>query len=646
MKSFIKPFENFIENTGRGLIYIDETGHVACYSMLARKITSIVGAGDMKHDAGKLEDGDIVVIADNELGNDDDMTPADLASIGVVNKRIKLGSAILAVGVYRTKEGTYPKPEYKYANDYNTNSSLIMNVDYLGHKIYAEVNFSERKLIIEVDRHSVSMEYFESIGHMMVLSGKTGEIKFFQALGYGYRKEEIGKLLRGHRFVAKITDGSSSQDGEQLVGRHYEDGIFDESFVEKIRSSLADVKDIIESGVFEIHQRPFYITFLRFRQWSVFDGIFIIITDPADFAHLVEVQGGLIKQVERFQRGKRFTTIPMDEAKNVEGLAGTTSSILEVKQLAYRASKGKFNVLITGESGTGKTRLAREIHDLSGTARPFVEVNCSAIPVNLFESELFGYVGGAFTGASEKGKKGYFEEANGGTIFLDEIGEIPTTLQAKLLQVLQTKKIYRVGSAKPIDVDVRVIASTNTNIKEAVTNGSFREDLYYRLDVFPIAVPALRERKGDIRELAELFLKQTCKEYGLELKRLSEDAYEKILSYDWPGNVRELENTIMRAVAICESSVIYEDYIYLDAPHARKGGDERSDQEAVRMGHGKSFLEETELPRTLKEMMEEYEKKSIMEAIKRSAGNKPLAMKELGLTRTSFYDKIKKYSID
>lgn len=644
MKSFIKPFENFIENTGRGLIYIDETGHVASYSMLARKITNIVGAGDMKHSSGKIEEGDIVVIADNELGNDDDMTPEDLASIGVVNKRIKMGSAILAVGTYRTKEGTYPKSEYKYANNYSTNSSFLMNVNYLGHKINAEINFRERFLSINVDGYSVGMNYFESIGHMVVLDGKTGEIKFFQALGYGYRKEEIGKLLRGKSFVAKITDGSSSQEGEQLVGRQYEDGIFDERFEEKIRTSLAGVKDIIESGVFEIHQRPFYITFLRFKQWSPFDGIYIIITDPADFTHLVEEQGGLIKQVEKFQRGKIFNPIQGNEGEMVEGLAGTTSSILEVKQLAYRASKGKFNVLITGESGTGKTRLAREIHDLSGTARPFVEVNCSAIPENLFESELFGYVGGAFTGASEKGKKGYFEEANGGTIFLDEIGEIPTTLQVKLLQVLQTKKIYRVGSTKPIDVDVRVIASTNTNIKEAVSKGSFREDLYYRLDVFPIEVPALRERKGDIRELAELFLNQTCKEYGIERKRLSEDAYEKILSYDWPGNVRELENAIMRAVAICESSVIYEDFIYLDAPHAKKtrgdkgdanGDDEYDDHK------GEEFTPQG----SLKTRLVEYEKEMIEDSLKRHPGNKTRAMKELGLTKTVFYDKLKKYGL-
>lgn len=623
MKDYIKPLEDFIENSGRGLIYIDEQGSIISYSTLARKITGILSAGDMKHDAGSIEEGDIVIIADNELGTDDDMSPEDLAYIGIENKRIRTGTAILGVGSYRKNGGSYPKSQYKYANNYSTNGSLSINVSYLGHRVSASIDFANRTINIDVDGVAIEMNYFESVGHMVVLDGETGKMKFFQARGYGYRKEEIGKLLRGRPFVEKVAEGTSTQEGEQLVGKKYNDGVFDENFLQIIKGLFDDVKDVIKSGVYEIHQRPFYINFIRVRQRCDFDGVYILIMDYADFNNLVAQQGNLIKQMERIQRGKNVVPFKEDALEHISGLVGRTASILEVKQLANRASKGKFNVLITGESGTGKTRLAREIHNLSGTARPFVEVNCSAIPQNLFESELFGYVGGAFTGASEKGKKGYFEEANGGTIFLDEIGEIPTTLQAKLLQVLQTKQIYRVGSTKPIDVDVRVIASTNTNIKEAVEKGTFREDLYYRLDVFPIHVPPLRERKGDIRELTEVFLERTCEEYGVERKRLSEDAYEKIFSYNWPGNVRELENAIMRAVAICESSVIYEDFIYLDPLNHRE------DREGG----------------NLKSRMEALEKELIRDAIQRNGGNKSAAMRELGITKTILYEKLKRYGM-
>ena len=636
MDDYISTLENIIENSGRGLIYIDEKGIIRAYSRLARKATGIILESDNVHQGGVITDGDVVIIADNEIGNDDDLNLTDLEYIGISDKDIKLGDSLLAVGTYshnglnESNTGRKKGSEYKYASNYNPNGELVLKTRRMDRDIEASIDFGKQTIMISVDGEAYYMSYFEAVGHMVVLDGKTGDIKFFQARGYGYRREEIGKLLRGKAFLAKLTEGSTDRD--RIIGTAYRDSIFGEEFVDLIARLLKSKKDEFYDGIFEIYKRGFYCNVIRSKQWCRYDGVYITIMDASSLAYLAEGRNKLIEQLEEYQRTKRQPHIRESIFEDSEGLSGSTPEILEVRQMAFRASKGKFGVLITGESGTGKTRLAREIHDLSGSSRPFVEVNCSAIPPNLFESELFGYVGGSFTGALAKGKVGYFEEANGGTIFLDEIGEIPLTSQVKLLQVLQSKKIYRVGSAKPIDVNVRVIAATNMDIKKAVNEGKFRKDLYYRLNVFPIYIPPLRARKGDLRELTDLFLEAACRENGVELKTLSESAYRKIMEYSWPGNVRELENVIMRAVAMCEAPMIYEDYLALDDFElpANNEADDSSDW----------------MDSNLKHTLEETEKKMLLHAIESSGGNNAEAIKMLGISKTAFYEKLKKYDID
>ena len=635
MEDYIGTLENIIENSGRGLIYIDEKGIIRAYSRLARKVTGIINESDKVHEGGVIENGDIVIIADNEIGNDDDLKIKDLECIGINDKDIKKGDALLAIGYYSenglsgSNTGKKRGPAYKYASNYNPNGELVLEDKRNGQSIEASIDFGKQLIKIEVNGEPFYMSYFEAVGHMVVLNGETGDIKFFQARGYGYRREEIGKLLRGKAFVPKLTEGKGEHD--RIIGTAYRDSIFGEEFVSLIERLLKSKKDEFYDGIFEIYKRGFYCNVIRSKQWCRFDGIYITIMDASSIAYLAEGRSKLIEQLEEYQRTKRQPHIRESILDDFNGMSGSTPEILEVRQMAYRASKGKFGVLITGESGTGKTRLAREIHDLSGSSRPFVEVNCSAIPPNLFESELFGYVGGSFTGALAKGKRGYFEEANGGTIFLDEIGEIPLTSQVKLLQVLQSKKIYRVGSAKPIDVDVRVIAATNMDIKEAVREGRFRKDLYYRLNVFPIYIPPLRERKGDLRELTDLFLESACKENGVALKTLSEGAYRKIMEYPWPGNVRELENVIMRAVALCEAPMIYEDYLALDEFETTEDVEET--------------LSELSDEKTLKEKMDQVEKQLILKAIDKCGGNNQEAIKMLGMSKTAFYEKLKKYGL-
>lgn len=240
----------------------------------------------------------------------------------------------------------------------------------------------------------------------------------------------------------------------------------------------------------------------------------------------------------------------------IGGIVGKSQAIMRIIELIIKVADSPSTVLITGESGTGKELIARAIHNYSYRKdQPFLAINCSAIPAGLFESELFGHIKGAFTGAIA-GKEGIFEVANGGTIFLDEIGDIPQSFQVKLLRVLEEKTIKRVGGNQEIKVDVRIIAATNRDLKKAMAEGNFREDLFYRLDVIPIEMPPLRERRGDIPLLIEHFVSKYSRLLGREIKGVSEEAMQRLMSHPWKGNVRELGNVIERAATLGSGLVI------------------------------------------------------------------------------------------
>ncbi len=235
----------------------------------------------------------------------------------------------------------------------------------------------------------------------------------------------------------------------------------------------------------------------------------------------------------------------------------------DILKLAFKVAQTDATVLMLGDSGTGKEMLAKYIHDSSKRAKKrFVGINCAAIPLNLLESELFGYEKGAFSGAT-KSYAGKFEQANKGTLLLDEITEMPLELQAKILRVIQERKIDKLGSKESVEVDVRIICTTNKQIKEEVEKGNFREDLYYRVNVFPIKIPPLRERREDIKPLSEFFLKKYGSSFGKEIRSISDGALDILMKYNWPGNVRELENVIERAVVLCDSNEITETDIFL-----------------------------------------------------------------------------------
>ena len=319
-------------------------------------------------------------------------------------------------------------------------------------------------------------------------------------------------------------------------------------------------------------------------------------------------------------------------------LIGENASLRKVYSSLQRAATTDTTVLIEGESGTGKELFARSLHALSGRAdAPFVAINCAAIPENLLETELFGYEKGAFTGAAAR-KPGKFEIAHRGTLFLDEIGDLPLTLQAKILRALEEKRFERVGGTVPVQVDVRLVAATNRGLKAAVAARRFREDLYFRLSVFPITVPPLRERSGDIPILARHFVDRFCRDLNKKPLVLSPEAVEQLQGYFWPGNVRELQNCIERAVILAEADTILPRHLnlsFIAPPQAEEPP---------------SPWEQIDLSGTLVEasrrVLREAEKHKIEQVLREADNNKGRAAELLGITYKMFLSKLKEHRIE
>jgi two-component system, NtrC family, response regulator len=269
-----------------------------------------------------------------------------------------------------------------------------------------------------------------------------------------------------------------------------------------------------------------------------------------------------IEREEKVQSVKK--AVGKKQKSDTSDFLGESEALAHILKLADKASKTDASILLLGESGVGKEVFASYIHKNSTRVKkPFVAINMAAIPDNLIESELFGFEKGAFTDALEA-KAGQFELANGGTLFLDEIGEMPYGVQAKLLRALQEKEVRRLGSSKPIKIDIRVVSATNANLDKKIKAGEFREDLYYRLNTIPLNIPPLRERKDEILSIAEITCETNCKKYGFEHKTFSQEAKNELLEYNWPGNIRELISVIERAVILSETDEIQKEDLYLD----------------------------------------------------------------------------------
>ncbi len=358
-------------------------------------------------------------------------------------------------------------------------------------------------------------------------------------------------------------------------------------------------------------------------------GAYDFITKPFDTEHLCV----LINRALENRRLVAENTLLRQEAmsgKEFANIIGKNHKMAEVCGLVQKVAGSDASVLLQGESGTGKELFARAIHGLSPRKNgPYITINCAAIPRELLENELFGSEKGAFTGAHVR-KMGKFEIANTGTIFLDEIGDMDIALQAKLLRVLQQKNFERLGGTKPIEVDVRVIAASNMDLGELIKAKRFREDLYYRLSVFPLTIPPLRERNDDIGLLADFFIDKYCREMRKPLKSLTVPAADLLAKYHWPGNVRELENTMERAVILAEGKKITPDHLAIRI--------RRSDEIHLRDGAGLKEIGQHALMQA--------ERGVILRILREVRGNKRKAAKILQIDYTTLFDKIKKYDIE
>jgi len=362
------------------------------------------------------------------------------------------------------------------------------------------------------------------------------------------------------------------------------------------------------------------------------EGAFDFITKPFDTDHLII----LIKRALETQRLVTENILLKEEVSSrfgLPGIIGKSRNILDVAQIVQKVAATKTTVLILGESGTGKELFARAIHNLSSRKHyPFVPINCAAIPKALLESELFGHEKGSFTGADAR-KMGKFELADKGTIFLDEIGDMDLSIQAKLLRAIEEGEIERVGAITFMKLDVRIVAASNKDLEKAVEEKKFREDLFYRLNVFPVRVPPLRERKEDIPILVEYFINKYCNEMKTPVKSVSKAALDILMGYHWKGNVRELENTIERAVILCDGDVITPEHFVLS--------------KEVVSGPVTAFSStEGTLESVAKEALRTAETKRISSALHETRGNKSKAAEILQVSYKTLLTKIKEYGIE
>ncbi|MGM0778042.1 MAG: sigma 54-interacting transcriptional regulator [Bacillota bacterium] len=412
---------------------------------------------------------------------------------------------------------------------------------------------------------------------------------------------------------------------EDAIGRHVTEVIDNTHLHETVKTGIAErgVLQNIQGHDMVVHRIPLW------KEGRIAGAIGMLIFEGVTEVYKIyeKLQENQDAKPDLFTKKKEN-----DSRVTLDQIIGTSEGITEVKRLARKAARTAATVLITGESGTGKEMFAKSIHHLSPfSTGPFISVNCGAIPEPLFESELFGYEEGAFTGAKKGGKPGKFELADNGTIFLDEIGEMPLVMQTKLLRVLQEKEAERVGGVKKYQINVRVIAATNRNLMQMVETGEFREDLYYRLNIIQLHIPPLRERKKDIPVLLVHYLKEICERYQAPGKLFTSEAVNAFVQHPWRGNIREMVNTVEQLVTLVDGKVI--DYHHL--PEMLK----KPEPTLQKVNRAAGSIEEAKL------LGSQRESEIILDALRRAGGNKSRAADLLGIHRTTLYQKLKKHRI-
>ncbi len=446
-------------------------------------------------------------------------------------------------------------------------------------------------------------------------------------------KESMAEMLRetleseGYRVIAAL-------DGAEGIKHLKEDRV--DLVLTDLKLPKKDGLDVLRASKEENQLIPVIVMTafgsIEIAVDAMKGGAFDFITKPFDTDHLLV----LVKRALENQRLLTENILLKEEFASRFGfprIIGKSDKISAVAQMVQKVAPTKSTVLLLGESGTGKELFARAIHNLSAREQyPFVPINCAAIPRDLLESELFGHEKGSYTGADTK-KLGKFELADRGTIFLDEVGDMDLAIQSKLLRAIEEGEIERIGASKTIRVDVRIVAASNKNLEKAVEEKKFREDLYYRLNVFPIRIPPLRERKEDVSLLVEYFLKKYCLEIKTSEKSVSKEALAMLMNYHWKGNVRELENAIERAVILCDGDVISPEHFVLDK------------QSILASARSSQPIDRT-LESVAKEALRIAETQRIADVLKETKGNKSKAAEILQVSYKTLLNKIKEYGIE
>lgn len=431
-------------------------------------------------------------------------------------------------------------------------------------------------------------------------------------------------VIDKHGFGVEINKAAERITGfsrNEFIGENIQSAI-EKGYISKSISSLVIVKKQPFTDVVSIRGIETLITGNPILDAN--EDIEYIVLNVRDISELNNVKIDLLLSIALRKKKHKFTPYSsyqehLHDMPTTGNIIASSPKIKHILHLATKVAKVDSSVLILGESGVGKEVIVKLLHQQSPRANhPLVKINCAAIPQHLLESELFGYEKGAFTGASPEGKAGLFEEANGGTIFLDEIGDMPLDLQVKLLRVLQEYEIRRVGGRKDIKINVRIISATNKNLEDLVRNGDFREDLYYRLNIVPLKIPPLRERVEDIKPLAHMFLNRTNQKYGLQ-KHFQPGVVELLEQYAWPGNIREMENMIERLIVTSEQ----EEITWSDLPFI-------SEQPNLSEHY------------SLKKTLEEVERKIILEKMQIYKTTRKVA-KALGISQSAVVKKLQKY---
>ena len=416
---------------------------------------------------------------------------------------------------------------------------------------------------------------------------------------------------------------------EQIMGKLLSD-FFPQSFVLKVLKTGESIYN-----EYEITSRGKHLlkNAIPLFQNSNLKGVVCTAQDVTRFVNLITELNQVRKRVYSLEKRSN------SEDENMELFVKTKSKVFrEVLETAKLLAQTDSTVLILGESGTGKELMSSTIHSLSNRRdKPFIVINCAAIPESLFESELFGYVKGAFTGAGKEGMPGKFELANGGSLFLDEIGELSFDMQAKLLRVLQEKTFYRIGGVTPVNANTRIIAATNKNLWKMVKEGKFREDLFYRLNVFNLKLPALRYRKEDIPHLIDHFISQFTEKYNLVEPIISAEALEVIIEHEWRGNIRELRNFVERIVVFSQNEVVKKDQVL----RIIRGDDSQSDNENIVKNDDEEVIQKT----GLSDILGGKEREIIFDLLKKHNNNKSEVAKALNIPRSTLYYRMKALNI-